>query len=409
MEAKDLNASQRVFLCTNVHGEPTRYVAQVLGEGGSPAPVIFWLREDIYRALGVRTGWARIWLRIQMYVLYPLKLVWSLARARKGHIFVVTTNCFYAPLLASILGRARGCPVVHLLFDLFPDGIEVAGKLHVNGFISRMIGWIPRATQRWSSGVVYLGEYLRWHAEQRWGKNSHATCIDVGTDHTRFSAGVRSSNDGVVRVRYGGQLGHFHDAGTLAECIAHVLKTRQNFSPRIAFSFFVSGVGTFELKRRLQGLPVQIDLPIEDDNWRETLSSFQVGLLSTSPRGASVCLPNKLYGMLAAGQAILALCPIWGDLARIIVKHKVGWVVNNSAHFALRPEKSVRYLRRLGDVRTLSDVIADFERAIDEILSNADEVERRRENARKVAWQYGLENTRRHWQEFLQPLRTSRC
>lgn len=370
------------WVCSNVDGPTYGFIADAIRPRGGISGIVALIDETGYRrglGLGAMGRW---WLRIRMYGVYPLLLAMRLLEAPRGSTFVVTTNCFYAPLLASLIGRLRRISVTHLLFDLYPDGLEVGRKIPVNGLAARVLGAIPRWTQRRVAGVVYIGETLRRHVEARWGGNPRSTCIDVGTDETLFPASPPAWTGGELSIRYGGQLGYFHDAELVASCVRAVCGDPRLRAAR--FIFLASGAGARFLHKALADLPVKIDLPVEE-GWREELVRHPVGLVTLSPRGATVCLPSKTYGMLAGSQAVLALCPAWSDLARIVREHDCGWVVENSPYRTFEEMQGPDYLERVGKVRDPASVERDFRDAINHILTHPEEVEVKRRRARRAA------------------------
>jgi len=73
-------------------------------------------------------------------------------------------------------------------------------------------------------------------------------------------------------------------------------------------------------------------------------------------------MPSKTYSALAAGQAVVAICPTASDLADTIRKHDCGWVVTP------------------GDVSGLSN-------SFREIVGHPTELLRRRQNAWRAGQQ----------------------
>lgn len=392
------------WICTNVDSPTIRFLAEALRSERGEAGVIALVGEAEYRRGLALGSLGRLRLRVRMYVTYPLMLALRVLRAPRGSNFVVTTNCFFAPLLASTVGRWRRISVTHLLFDLFPDGLEVGHKIPVNGFAARLLGLVPLLTQRRAAGVVYLGGALQRHVESRWGGNPRSSCIDVGTDETLFPAHPPSWEGGALSVRYGGQLGYFHDAEVVARCI-RAAGTNPDLR-QVTFVFLASGAGARFLRATLSDLPVRIDLPVEE-GWREDLVRHPVGLVTLSPRGATVCLPSKTYGMLAGSQAVLALCPAWSDLARIVVEHDCGWVVENSPYKSFEEMEGPAYLQRIGEPRDPLAVERDFVSTLRHILANPAEVERKRRNARRAAEAaFGCGPIRALWKGFLKAVET---
>lgn len=373
------------WVCSNVTGGTIDFIAGALEDAGRPAGVVAVLGEEVYRR-GLRGGWlARMRVRISMYALYPVKLAWRVLTAPAGSTFVVTSNCFFAPLLATFCRLGRDVRVVHLLFDLFPDAFEAARGRPLPAVLGRVFGLVARATQRRSDAVVYLGERLRCHAERRWGGNSVSGCIDVGTDERLYPRphGLRASGGRVV-VRYGGQLGVMHDAALVETCLRRWVGEAGPDVERVEFLFLASGAGARWLKARLEDLGLRIEAPLEGD-WRTELVRASLGLVSLSPQGATICLPSKAYGMLAGSQAVVAVCPAWSDLARIVQSHACGWIVNNSPFSRWEELEGSEYEDRIRALREPAAVAADFVRVIREIAANPAEVARRGANGRRAA------------------------
>lgn len=76
------------------------------------------------------TFWERIFLRVRMYIEYPLRLAWACAIDSESRILVVTTNTFFAPYVAILFSRKNQI-VIHLVWDLFPDAL-IQGANDVN-------------------------------------------------------------------------------------------------------------------------------------------------------------------------------------------------------------------------------------------------------------------------------------
>lgn len=63
------------------------------------------------------------------------------------------------------------------------------------------------------------------------------------------------------------------------------------------------------------------------EEWKRTMSTHEIGLVTMKHGAEDILLPSKTYSAMAAGQAILAICPKRSDLADLVRKHKCGWVV----------------------------------------------------------------------------------
>jgi hypothetical protein len=106
--------------------------------------------------------------------------------------------------------------------------------------------------------------------------------------------------------------------------------------------------------------------------------------------------------MMAGGLAIIAICPFWSDLARLITQCEAGWVVSNSPYRSWEELTEQDYLDRVYAQRSAEEVGAEFAGIIGHIQLHRDELERRRHNARKAAsLRYGPEQLADRWDRFL--------
>ena len=162
-----------------------------LADAGLNAEQCFQISEASYRS--AKSTPARLFLRFRQYVAYPIQLGGALLARRvqgevrnvkDGDVCVVSTNTFYAPLLATYLHPQ----VVHLVYDLFPEAMIHSGKWTEGTLKVRLVRWITRQTSRWAKRNVFLGERLKDYVESIHGAVPNAAIIAVGADQSLFSA-----------------------------------------------------------------------------------------------------------------------------------------------------------------------------------------------------------------------------
>lgn len=353
-----------VYIASSVDGELIRYAASCLSSLGKVS-VFATVSEECYRSLSRKELLARYCLRFLMYLWHPLRMMLAILIAPKGSHWVVTTNPFFAPSLAIALGRLRGHEVATLLYDLFPDALEEAGLIRRSGLRAKFFGYLTRFALKHGKATVFLGQQLKAHAESRWGKANRAVVIPVVMSSPVADRPSEEQAHPLV-IHYGGQLGWMHDADSLVVLIRNYLDTGDS-SRAVRWDFRISGAKSqyfIERFKEAAEVIVQGTLPVAE--WRKLAVTFPVGLVSLSVGGGRVCLPSKVFGMMACGMAILAMCPLESDLGEMIDRHELGWVVDSS-----------------GDL-PLEAFIERFVRTVDEIAASPNELLRRRQNA----WDY---------------------
>lgn len=311
--------------------------------------------DDYRRA---RSAWGRLVLRWRMYPGFAWRLVLAcwLTRARAR---IVTTNPFFAPLLAAIAGGGR-TPTIMLLYDVYPDALEVGVSGESRGVVHRLMAGVIRSCLRRCDAVVYLGDRIKAHVDARYGPARRAAVIPVATDTSLFPPTPPALEPGApVRILYCGHLGHMHDTGTVRDLFLRV-PARDD----VRFVFHASGPGYRALRRdrELETSRWRIDWgdPLPPSTWARALQEGAVALVTLRPGAERVSLPSKTFSAMAAGQAVLAIAPRNSDLADIVLAADCGWVVSP------------------GDVSGLSA-------AVSEIASRPDALQRKRDHARSAA------------------------
>lgn len=372
----------KIYIASSVGIDYFFFLGKTLSESGNKVESIFLISEKEYRTLAKKSGIKKIYLRIKMYIFYPIYLMYKAITSPRNSIFIVTSNTFYAPIVTKMSVFWKKTKVFHLLYDLFPDAIEVAGSIKQNGRVANLIGQLSKWNFKFCDGTVYLGNFLKQHAEVRWGKSIQSKVIHISTDLSLYdNEFIQLNNYEKLIIHYGGQLGHLHDAISIIECIKFVLKS--DIKNRIEFNFYVSGAQAELLKKSLENFPIKIIAAVDSKIWRQDIKSFHIGLVTLSPGGASVCLPSKTYGMMAGGLSILAVCPRWSDLANLVTSNNAGWVVSNSQCETLLNELNNRndYFKNINTIRNSDEIKIEFYNTLKNILENINELKEKRWNA----------------------------
>lgn len=391
----------KVYTASSVGVDYFLFLNKTISEAGFDSEPLFLITEGDYRKLAKKKGFRKIWLRVKMYILYPMMLIQKGLKSEKGSVFVVSSNTFFAPYLVHLILRIKKIKVIHLLYDLFPDALEVAGTIRTDSFFSRMIGEIMIKSQKNCESTVYLGNFLMKHAENRWGKAKISTVIDISTDLTLYSNKLKSliSKEKII-IHYGGQLGHLHDADSIIDSIKFVCSS--DISEKVEFNFYVSGTQALFLKESLKEYPVKIISAITSHQWRIDINDFHIGLVSLSPGGASVCLPSKTYGMMAGGLSILAICPQWSDLSNLVTSLDAGWIINNSKYLNEKELYTTNYLQEIKKLRSKDEIVSDFYLCLKNILEDKELLETKRQNAfNGVRSNFNINSLSEKWEDMI--------
>lgn len=350
---------------------------RALNERGISAEQKFNISETFYRS--ARSPLSRFLLRLRQYIVYPLQLSLSLiGQWLKGHSrvpVVVSTNTFFAPLLATFFNRR----VVHLVYDLFPEAMIHSGKWKEGQLKVHFFRWLVGMALRRSKVNVFLGQRLKSYVESVHGSLQNSVVIPVGADEGPFET-FTDLNSIPIPILYCGNFGNMHDSQTLLA--TWVTGVDSNFQ----FRFHCSGPKRSTLKAFVEAnssvLNEQIIIGegLAYEEWVETMQGVPIALVTMSPGSEEVVMPSKTYSAMAAGQAILAIAPEASDLVDLIKETDCGWWLNP------------------GDVE-------GFRTLLTEIASNRGLLKLKRMNAFRVAHErFGQTSLSKEWSELLNAL-----
>jgi glycosyltransferase involved in cell wall biosynthesis len=369
-----------------------------LNTRGIDARQRFQISEASYRV--AKSPLARLWLRVRQYLVYPVRLVAILLFERlfqrQADVCVVSTNTFYAPLLATCLHPN----VVHLAYDLFPEAMIYSGKWREGSLSTRCVSWVTRQTLKRAGQNVFLGQRLKEHVESLYGSLPNATIIEVGADRALFQElehpedAESHQTDGfernAVEILYCGNFGNLHDSTTLfdfwkkgAAKLNELNRRKRNVDSivsRFRWLFYCSGPKRAELISIREDLPdvlkdsIQIGSGLGQAAWVAAMKAAEIALVTMAPGSETVVMPSKTYSAMMAGQAVLAIAPETSDLVDMIKISGCGWW--------LEP----------GDVTGLEKMLV-------RIASNPEEVLEKRTRARLYAHKhFGQDALVKKWQ-----------
>ena len=297
-----------------------------LAESGWEAEHRFGISQADYWAARARP--ARLGLRARAYGVYPLRVLGRFLGARRDRVGVVSTNTFFAPGIAALAAGRRGMPMIHWVFDLFPDVLVTAGALRRGGAAERAIRRVVRSTFERAAANVFLGRRLLAYAEAQFGPIPRPVVIPVGCDASLFrgSPPALRPPDAPLRILYNGNLGRMHEGETVAAAL------RAGLPDSLTMEFRGNGPGFRQLQTALRpedfGGRLSFGTNMAEREWVAVMGRADIGLVMMRPGAEGVVMPSKAYSAMAAGQAVLAVCPAESDLADTVREHGCGWVVS---------------------------------------------------------------------------------
>ncbi|MCS7079324.1 MAG: glycosyltransferase family 4 protein [Chloracidobacterium sp.] len=308
----------------------------------------------IRRALGTRFDKRRLWGRMCNLATFIAGAAVELTLGFRGYDVLLVCN---APLLGAVgwLGRLlRRRPYVCVVEDIYPDLAVRFGVIGEHSLIRRLWDAVNARVYAKAAVVVTLGERMRATLAANHARTGRPPLtirvIPSWADGDAIRPLPKTDNPFArehgthdkLTILYSGNMGLAHDLETV---IAAAAMLRDD--PRFFFLFIGDGgkrarlvqMATEARLTNVKFLPYQ---PLE--RLPLSLTCGDVSVVTMEPAAEGLIIPSKIYGSLAAGQAILGLVGEATEVADIIERHQCGVRVSPGDVTALAAA-----LRRLAD------------------------------------------------------------
>ncbi len=312
-------------------------LARALTALGVEAQVLEGFSDRRWRELMASGAIGRARARIGSMLVFPFRAI-AHGLFRRPSVLVATTNPFYLPLVLIATRPLHWVPVVALVYDVYPDALEVSGVATPAPLARIAAGanrfWLSRA-----DAVVFIGPEMAEHVRGRYGSPPCWELIETGASVSEFDTGCAHAADveselkrwcrGKVVASYVGNMGQMHDWETVCRAVPRVLADPA--LARLAFVVAASGAGAETLATQWSGLApdrVRFEPPLPDPAWARLLSSSSIALVTLKDGASKTSIPSKTFSAMAAGNAVVAVAPAGSDLAAVIARERCGAVVS---------------------------------------------------------------------------------
>lgn len=302
------------------------------------APVVEVQNNVTVQRSRIRQFWGkRIRGKTLNGIIFTLKSAkYLLTNARKNDAVVLTT----APPFLSIVGYVANLlfklDYICLIYDLYPDAAVELGVVSRHHAIAKLWHKINAIVWQRSKKIVVLSETMKQRIVARHpGIASKITVIHNWADPSWIEPLDKKNNwfacqqeiDREFTVLYSGNLGYCHDLDT-------IINTAKSLKDRPIKFVFIGAGAKYRIGREIaaeSNLNNCKFLPYQDKaNLPYSLTACDLSLVSIAPGFEGVIAPSKVYGIMAAGKAIAAICQPDSYLRQLITNAKCGAAFDNN-------------------------------------------------------------------------------
>jgi hypothetical protein len=248
-------------------------------------------------------------------------------------VLVVGTDPILSVLVAWVVKRLRpSVQVVHWCFDLYPEAPIAEGMLREGSLAARVLKGLTGTAYRACDLLADIGPCMRRILESYEPRGRQVTLVPWALSEPRgvtvpnTTARQELFGDAALGLLYAGNFGRAHSYEDLLELARSVR------GESIHFCFGVRGNQAEELRAAVQPDDANISFAsfAPEAVLEQRLGAADIHLASLHLNWTGIVVPSKFFGSLAAGRPVLFAGSPESAIAKWIVEHQVGWVLNRS-------------------------------------------------------------------------------
>ncbi|MGL5083032.1 MAG: glycosyltransferase family 4 protein [Microcoleaceae cyanobacterium] len=267
-----------------------------------------------------------------------LRLLRSVNRTQ---ILLITTAPPYLPILGYLANLCFGQRYACLLYDLYPDVAVGLGVLSENHMLVRLWDWLNCQVWKKADSIIVLSSTMKDRITAKCpGIEDKISVIHNWADPNSIKPLSKQRNwfaqkfDLVNKftVLYSGNMGRCHDMDTIMKAA-----TELQDEP-VQFVFIGGGAKREFCMSKVKELGLENCLFLDYQEKADlpySLTACDLSLVSVSVGMEGLVAPSKLYGILAAGRPVAAICEPHSYLRQLIKEAKCGATFNNGAGMQL--------------------------------------------------------------------------
>lgn len=258
-----------------------------------------------------------------------------LKSASRGDILLLTTAPPFLQILGYLANRCFGTPYVCLIYDLYPD---VAVELKVVSPQNRIIrgwNWLNKEIWRHAQSIIVLSSTMKERVQVKCPEVSNKISVIHNWANPEWIVPIAKQDNWFAQkhdlvntftVLYSGNMGRCHEADTI------LAAAEQLQNEPIQFVFIGGGAKHKTCLQHVDelNLPNCRFLPYQEKHVLPySLTACDLSLVSISAGMEGLVAPSKLYGTLAAGRPVAAICEPHSYLRSLLADAECGATFNH--------------------------------------------------------------------------------
>ncbi|MEQ9552801.1 MAG: glycosyltransferase family 4 protein [Coleofasciculus sp. G3-WIS-01] len=306
-------------------------------------------------------------------------LIYVTFKVHRSTPILITSNPPYSGVIGIYFSSIKKGKFYFILQDIFPESAVLCRILEPHSILFKLFSFLSYLTFKYSNSMVTLSQSMKEFLEKKHFKLEQKKKIRIIENWSIEAIPICEKQENEFARRYGltetftvlyaGNMGRLHDIESLANT-AYMLSNQP-----IQFIFIGNGFKRSMLENYVCNYKLTnvLLLPFQPREMIPlSLTACDVSLVSLIEGAEEIIAPCKLYGMLAAGRAILSISSTGSYIEQLLNDYSCGincpphnpqQLADTIAKLAADPERVTAMGKR---ARQLYEEKYTFSRALDE-------------------------------------------
>lgn len=258
-----------------------------------------------------------------------------LRSASRGDILMLTTAPPFLQILGYLANRCFGTPYVCLIYDLYPDVAVELKVVSPQNLLVKSWDWLNKKIWHQAQSIVVLSSTMKERVQVKCPEIAQKVTVIHNWANPEWIVPITKQDNWFAQkhdlvdkftVLYSGNMGRCHEADTILAAAAQL----QN--EPIQFVFIGGGAKHKTCLQQVDqlNLPNCQFLPYQEKHVLPySLTACDLSLVSINTGMEGLVAPSKLYGTLAAGRPVAAICEKHSYLRSLLVEAGCGNTFNH--------------------------------------------------------------------------------
>lgn len=244
---------------------------------------------------------------------------------------LIASNPPFSGILGICFKISKRGKFFFILQDVFPESAVLCNIIKPHGILFNLFSYLTYLTCDYSQATIVLSQSMKKFIEKKYSKLETKRKLKVinnwsieninycNKNHNKFAIQHKLTN--IFTLLYSGNFGRLHDIESITKA-AYILS---NYP--IKFVFIGNGAKQQLLEQYIQEHQLKniLLLPFQPrDVLSQSLTACDVSLVSLIEGAEEIIAPCKLYGMLAAGRAVLSISSTGSYIDQLLNDYSCG-------------------------------------------------------------------------------------